>query len=261
MKKARLVALVAAGKAAHSFISGLPGLAAQLGPVKASSFRVASRIVNVLRAGHPVHDTDEFANCRMVLICVHHAQIEEAVQQLSRSTADWSGRTAILCDAFEDSRVLAPLARRGALTASVNSLQIGAAMCVAEGDPAAIREFKRMLLPRSARVLRLNAGAKPLFLAGIQLASLHSVLAAAATDCFRAAGATVGESRKYAQEFGTEALRAVAKAGRKAVGAEWDREQWDMVQRQLAALRESNAALAGEFERALQMARCSRSAP
>ena len=68
MKKAQLVGLIAAGNLTGAPLTRFWWLAERLGPVKSGSYRVASRIVNMLRAGHPVKDYAEFETCDLVLI-------------------------------------------------------------------------------------------------------------------------------------------------------------------------------------------------
>src|SRR5260370_13061866 len=79
MKKAKSVALIGAGKLSGSPVSEFWRLSDRLGPVKAPSFRLASRIANRLRAGHPVRDYAEFDSCRLILVSVPHAILPAVV--------------------------------------------------------------------------------------------------------------------------------------------------------------------------------------
>ena len=56
MKKAKPVALIEAGSFSASPLARFKWPPERLGPVKAPSFRLASRIANRLKAGHPVKD-------------------------------------------------------------------------------------------------------------------------------------------------------------------------------------------------------------
>ena len=253
MRKARQIALVGAGRTATS-LSRLPGLGEHLGPVMASSLRVASRIVNQLRAGRPVADAIEFADCPLVLVCVPDAQIEKEVHRLVRSGVEWRGRSVVLAETLRDSIALTPLAERGALTASVNALQsVQGSMFIGDGDARAIALFRKTLLTRSARLLRLDSGGKPLFLAGLSLARLPLHLADAAGQSMRAAGLPAGFARSIVKHAMAESVRAFAKAG-KANGAVWSKEEWESLRAQIQALRESQPELATYFVAALESA-------
>ena len=70
MKKAKPVALIEEGNLSASPLARFRWPSETLGPVKASSFRLASRIANRLQAGHPVKDYREFDACDLILICV-----------------------------------------------------------------------------------------------------------------------------------------------------------------------------------------------
>src|SRR5450759_3091114 len=98
MKKLPPVALVATGKLMRSFILDLPRFRERIGPVKAASLRVASRITNTLQAGFPVADYDAFNPCRIIFICVPDEMLPETIQGLGDSPLDWAGRSVVLCD-------------------------------------------------------------------------------------------------------------------------------------------------------------------
>jgi hypothetical protein len=70
MKKAQSVGLIGTGSLTDSPLTRFRWLSERLGPVKSASYRVASRIANMLRAGHPVKDYVEFESCELILICV-----------------------------------------------------------------------------------------------------------------------------------------------------------------------------------------------
>ena len=53
MKKAQSVGLIATGSLADSPLTRFWWLSERLGPVKSASYRVASRIANMLQACHP----------------------------------------------------------------------------------------------------------------------------------------------------------------------------------------------------------------
>ena len=60
MKRAQSVGLIGTGSLTDSPLTRFWWLSERLGPVKSASYRVASRIANMLQAGHPVKDYAEF---------------------------------------------------------------------------------------------------------------------------------------------------------------------------------------------------------
>lgn len=238
------VAVYAGGNLSLSSVAGLARLNGQLGPVKASSLRVASRISNTLRAGFPVAHVDSFADYALIALSVPDRIILGCIEELERSTLDWQGRVLIIGDTPRDSSVCAGLAARGAQVATFN---VVAGMAVMEGATTAIREFRRLLLPRSARVVRLASGGKPLLFAGLTLASFTAHLAAAASDCLRTAGIEPGQARGMVHNLMAEALRAHTKAGRKAVDSDYGEPAWNSIRQQHAALSRTQPDLANYF--------------
>ena len=68
--------LVSAGGVSKLFIARMPVLLRNIGPVKATTFRVARRISNLLRAGRPVEDYAGLNGCDLVWIAVPEAALD-----------------------------------------------------------------------------------------------------------------------------------------------------------------------------------------
>ena len=254
MKNARSVGLVGSGEATRLFFAKATALANQLGPVKSSSYRVASRIVNGLRAGEPVSDATSLGLCNLVLICVDAGCVHATVAEMVKAELDWKGRSVILCDVPEDAATLSPLAALGAHTASINTFNSeGKMLWIAEGDDVAIRDFKRILLPRATPVLQLAPGTKQVFLAGLTLASLPLYLHVVAVECLRAAGIGVGYGRGIAQALSIESIRAATKTGRQAIAHRSSEAGWEASRVQLSALRSFRPDLADVFANAMKL--------
>ena len=79
MKKAQSVGLIGTGSLTDSPLTRFWWLSERLGPVKSASYRVASRIANMLQAGHPVKDYAEFESCVLILICVPEETVPRVV--------------------------------------------------------------------------------------------------------------------------------------------------------------------------------------
>lgn len=222
MSRPPLVALVAAGKIRKSFLARIPSLAERLGPVASTSFRLASRIANALRAGHAVAGYDEFDACGLVLIRVPDSRLAGTVANLAASGVNWKGKSAILCETALDSASLEPLSRLGARVASLDSIPVLAALrLVIEGDRPAIREARAVVEHHGIRVLELRPGAKTLYNAGLWAAGgLFAPVIAAAAGCLKQAGIRPAPAGDIVAACVNRALRAYRKKGRRMLRPE-----------------------------------------
>lgn len=219
MKRARSVALLAAGRLSRSFTGRLAGLQEHLGPVKGPSYRLASRLVNSIRAGFPVKDYRELGEFRLLLVSLPRAQLRSAIEELAASAIDWQGRSVALCDEVLDSGELNVLAARSAYTASLCPVEaLGERCYAAEGDRAAVREIRMLVEGGRGRLLEIQRGSKALYLAGLAFAgSLMAPLAAASLECFRAAGLPPSSANALVESAASRSVRACLKAGRKGM--------------------------------------------
>src|ERR1700730_14430427 len=103
MKKAQSVGLIGTGNLTDTPLTRFWWLSERLGPVKSASYRVASRIANMLRAGHPVKDYAEFESCALILICVPEDTIAQVVSEMLASGISWHAKAVVLCSAGLDS--------------------------------------------------------------------------------------------------------------------------------------------------------------
>ncbi len=238
MAKSQSIALVAGGQVSRSFLVRLPRLCERIGPVKGASTRVASRVVNAIHAGFPVQDFKSVTGARIVAIHVPCDGLRPALDQMLAASADWHGKTVLLCDPALSSLALAPLASAGARVASLAPIEgFDEHRFVVEGDPAAVRVVRMLVEDSRTRVVEIAPGTKDLFLAGLVFAtSLFTPMAAAATECLKGAGLTPGVAAAVCERLFERSLRGYVKAGRKSWGgplAVKDREQ---VRRHLDAL-------------------------
>jgi hypothetical protein len=218
MRKARSVALLGAGRVTRTFIARIPHLADCLGPVKSFSPRVASRIVNSLRAGHAVRSHADLRPSGLLLVCVPDDAVERTQCDLAAAYADWHGCAVVLCESRYDSTALAELRRRGAATASVSSVPgMSDRLFVAEGDRAAVRQVRALLHREGVRILKVQESGKSLVRAGAALSQCVPHIAAASEACLRGAGLTAAETKPVVQAWVQEALRAYRKAGRRTL--------------------------------------------
>lgn len=217
MRKARPAALVGAGPVSLSFLARIPGLRDELGPVKGPIFRVASRLANTLRAGYAVKTWEELEPCTLVLIAVPEARLPATIRELAGSPLDWRRKSAVLCGTERDSTELAPLAARGASTASLDEIGgFEGLRFVVEGDRAAVREVRRLVERGGAKVHVIRTSGKALYTAGVSFStSLLTPLLEASVECLRRAGLISATAEAVAGALMHRSLRSYLKAGKR----------------------------------------------
>lgn len=216
MKGGRAAGLICAGGVGQSFVARFPALLASVSLVKATSFRVARRIANSLRAGRAVEHYAELAQVDLIWIAVPDAALESMIRNLA-AEIDGKEKRIVLCDTARDSLWPDSLQKAGARIASINAIGPNDEMLIAEGHPHALREVRRFAAADHRKVIEIRPGSKRLFLAGVHLAT-HIALPgiAAAVESLRVAGFSRAEATRLVEELGGRTLRAYAKAGPKA---------------------------------------------
>src|SRR3954470_12817076 len=111
--------LIVEGNATHSDILRMPSIIHELGPVKSGSIRVARRHSNQIRAGYPVAEYQELNAANLVLIKVSDSTVARVVDELCDADLPMRGVAFALCETWLQSKVLEPLANRGAYVATV----------------------------------------------------------------------------------------------------------------------------------------------
>ena len=218
MKKAKSVALIGAGKFTDSPLSRFYWLSDRLGPVKSSSFRLASRIANHLRAGHPVKDFEEFHSCELILVCVPELMLPQILDGLASAKIDFYGKAVVLCSLWLDSSELRELSARGASVGSICPIPgFDDLRYLLEGDRLAVLRSRRLVEHRDRRVVTIDGSLKPFYLAALTCTGsvLFSVLRAAA-ESLRHAGVTPAMSASILEKQVSRTLRSFIRAGRHA---------------------------------------------
>jgi hypothetical protein len=217
MKTEPVMGLIAAGGVSRSFLARLPVLLRKIGPIKAASYGVARRIANTLRAGKAVVNYAALAPCDVIWIAVPDDALDRVSSDLY-AAGPLAGKVAVLCGSTRDSFWPGPLLAGGARVATLNCVEESSErLFVAEGDPAAMRELRRVVAAEKRRLIELRAASKALYLSGVDLAT-HLLLPwiAASVESFRDAGLSRLEATHVANALGSRTLRAYAKAGPKA---------------------------------------------
>jgi len=219
MKKPPLVALLCAGSFTESAIPRFRGLAARLGPVKAASLRLASRFSNVLRAGHPVNNYDEFPDCQLVIITVPDREAAAAIGELVQTGMDWNGKSVVLLSDQLESSELAALAELGAATATLCAAAgFDGRLLIAEGDKMAIRQIRPLIEGGRAKLLSLPAGQKKFYLAaGVCTGPLLASLLVCTSECLKYAGFAPSDAATILQVQVDKMTRSFAAGGSRRV--------------------------------------------
>lgn len=250
MKQARSVALVAAGSIRRSFLGRIPLLASQLGPVKAPSYRVASRIVNSLRAGYAVADYRAFETCHVILVSVPEPLLEPTLEGLPEACPEWKNKSVVLCGSWRESGCLARTQRLGAAAASLEIVDnLKEHRFIVEGDAAAVREVRRLFGGQRTRVLQIDSSAKLLFQSGLTMATeLLFPLVAAAVESLRHSGLSRAQAVPLVESWAQKSMRGYIKSGRRAWSGPLAADRREPVQLQLQALRQFDGRLAELYD-------------
>jgi hypothetical protein len=212
-----VMGLIGAGGVNQTFLARMPVLLARMGPLKATSFRVARRIANTLRAGDAVKNYAALAPCDLIWIAVPEAGIDRVSRDLAGATP-LAGKVVVLCGSSRDSFWPGPLLAGGARVATLNCVEESEErLFVAEGDPAAMREVSRAMAAEKRKLIQLRPASKALYLSGVHLATdLLLPWIAASVESLRDAGFSRVEATQVADALGGRALRSYVKAGPKA---------------------------------------------
>lgn len=250
MKKAKPLALIGAGKLNGSPVSKFWRLSERLGPVKSPSFRLASRIANSLRAGHPVRDYTEFDSCGLIVVSVPDAILPAVVNEIAAANICWRNKAIVLCSASLDSGELSVLAERGASIGSISAIPgFEDPRYLVEGDRLAILELKKLVENGPRRIIAIERSLKPFYLAALtSTGSLLFALLFAASECLRQAGISALDSATILERQLHRTLRSLVRVGRKAYSAP------RQLQKQLDALAKAGPELAHYLEQSTHLA-------
>ncbi len=249
MKRPKSVALVGGGKLSTSSLAGFWLHSEMLGPVKASSYRLASRIANSFRAGHPVRNYAEFDACKLILICVPDLALPAVIADLCSAKISWSGKSVVLWSAWRGSCQLREFSTRGASIGSIAPIPgFQDLWYLVEGDKRAIQASIRLVDNRERRCVAIERGLKPLYLAALTCTgSLLFPLVMAAMESLRRAGVPSPMATGILEMQLSRSLRSYTRGGKRAYTP--PRELPD----QLLALLAADPALAHYFEQSCRL--------
>ncbi|HYL78640.1 MAG TPA: hypothetical protein VEU96_30895 [Bryobacteraceae bacterium] len=250
MKKARPVALIASGNFTDSPVTRLLRLSSRLGPVLSPSYRVASRLANSLRAGHPVKDYVEFDECCLIVISVPDEKLAPTVAGLAAAGISWHGKGVMVCSTWLGSCELETLAACGASVGSISPIPgFEDSWYLVEGDNLAIRETKGLVERSHRRLVTIERHRKRFYLASLTCTgSLAFASLLAASEALRHAGVSQVEAAAMMEKQCLKALRSYLKAGRKGFPGVHE------ISKQVSALAAADAELAHYVEQSSRLA-------
>ncbi len=251
MKKAKSVALIGAGNLTDSSLARFWSLSEMLGPVKASSFRLASRIANHLqsrlsrkrfqRVRRLPPDSYFGAGPASELRARGVVRRQDPLARKSCRRYAAPGSTA---------PQLSPLALRGASTGSSTTIPgFDDSRYLIEGDKLAVLESKCLVENGERQALATERQLKPLFLTALTCTgTLLIPLLMAASESLRHAGVPSWASAAILEKQVDSSVRSFLRSGRRSY-----REPREFG-RQLNALYTADSSLAGYVEQSCQLA-------
>ncbi len=245
MTRQKQVGLIASGRMVDTALARAPGLCAGLGPVVASSLRLASRYANTLKAGYAAR-VEELKDCELVAIQAPAEHLPRVMRMLLESGVEWRGKVvALLSDELDVGALEELKAREAVVCAAAVAPGPGAPVVVAEGDAGAVRAVKEWGREAKVRLVELNEGTKLMY--GAALTSANTLILPvleAAQRSLRGAGLSLPDARRIVAHLAAGAVRAHRAHGRKAWRNPGLPGRRAAVRAQLAALAELDGRLA-----------------
>lgn len=248
-------AVAGGGRVSASFVARIPRLADKLGPVAAQSYRLASRIVNSIGAGHAVPSYAHLSDCPLILICAPPSSVA-AIDTALGESIDCRGKTILLCDEGADSSHLSSLRSLGAAVGSIQTIPgFDGQRFVAEGDRGAMREAKTLVRHMGGRLEEVDAGKIGMYAAALSFGtSLCTPLMEASLQCLLDAGMTKPNAVKIVEALFQSSARIYAYAGKNRRSSPLARADLAAVKREIDALAVSKPQLAEHCRQALALA-------
>jgi hypothetical protein len=162
--------VIGAGALSKSLIAQLPAKSRQIGAVAGSSYRVASRMANSLRAGYPARDVCELDASPVILFHAPVVHIRTIALLLAEARIEWKDKPVIFCDCEVPLAVVERFRALGASTAVARQFGVGGAIMV-EGNAPALAHAHRIALDLRLRAIEIPPGAGDLFAAALTIAT------------------------------------------------------------------------------------------
>jgi hypothetical protein len=209
--------VMGAGAVSASLIGRLPSRTRELGPVSAVSYRVASRIANTLRAGHPVRTADDLNGVPCVLFHAPPDHLEVLLGLLEKAEIDWAGKALVFCDCTVGRAVTQRFQAKGASTAVARQFGIPGRIIVEGFDGVALQAVHRMARDLRMKAVEILPGSADLFDAAMTLGSAAiTPLIDRAAALLRDAGIRDIEAARIASSLFERTARDYAHSGKQS---------------------------------------------
>ena len=206
--------LAAAGSAGRSFFSRVPKLARQLGPVASTSYRLAARISNTLRAGTPVRKFADLQTSGFVVFCFPEGPLSSLA---NLEELDWTRKVILFCESPDDPLLETELRSRGAAVASIRTISALRNRFVISGDRTAVRFAQTVASSLHGHAVLVSREHLLLFESALTLSdSFFTPLLETAVECLRQAGMEQKEAAELSAALFQHSLRTFRHAGRKS---------------------------------------------
>lgn len=238
-----------------SFVCRLPRLSSELGPVAAQSYRLASRIVNSISAGYPVKSYADLDAFSLILICAPPKAVSQIASGL-QAAVKCRGKILLLCEGSGNSQLLSGLKSQGASVGSIDLIPgFEGRRFVAEGDPAALREARRLVKQIGARVEEIKSAKLDVYAAALSFAEdLFTPLMESSLLCLVEAGMPKASATKIVEALFQKSLRAYAYTGKRSWSGPLANGDRAAVHRQIEALAAARPELASHYREAAAFA-------
>ncbi len=216
--KSQTVGLVLAGKASNCPLTRLRNMPEWLGPVKAHTFRQASRFTNKQRAGYVAHEYSDLSSARTILICAEEENAGEIIGALAGVRMSWRRKSVVLCGGSRDQAALEGFRERGASTGVLTLLDATPQLwCLAEGDSVAVRTMKRLIESGGGRITEVSKGSLELCEAAVSFATWLLLPAVdASMVSLRKAGLSPRRAAPVVERLVERSLRGYLRSGRRS---------------------------------------------
>ena len=177
------IAIIGAGRLGTSLGHALRKKGYTIKAISCKSIPSARESRKIIGEGRALTDNREAASKgEIVFICVPDEEIEKVAKELSRSDFNWSERHVFHCSGLLPSRILSPLRKKGAWTASFHPVQSFPSKRAEEsqfkgiyfgleGCAESLSSGKEIVRHLGGKALILEASDKPLYHVACSIAS------------------------------------------------------------------------------------------
>lgn len=247
--------LAAAGSVSRSCLARVSNLPRHLGPVASTSYRLAARIANSLKAGFPSREMSALDDCTLVLVCAPGGTIRRVCGLLKDASLQWKGKTLLVFDSGEYSCDVPEFRARGAAVASLNPVDGLPDRYVIEGDREALRHAKLLVRAMGGKPVEIASDQIRMYDAAQTLAgSLFTPLIETCVECIRQTGVTGPAAAAMGEALLQRSLRAFMYAGRKSWSGPVARAERAAVDRECRALTAAKPLMGQYFRNAADFA-------